>query len=63
MDQRKSHMECYNFYQKCKNYFAIAGARRANQIPFATSFLQDQINFYWKQYKRKHDANSSALVI
>lgn len=35
------YIEYYNFCQQYKNYFAIAGARRANQILFAASFVRD----------------------
>ncbi len=44
----RSHMESYNFCQQCKDHFAICGATRPNQIPFATSFLWDRINFCWQ---------------
>ena len=44
----KSHMDCYNFCQQCEDYFAIAGATGPTRIPFATSFLRDQINFRWQ---------------
>ncbi len=43
----RSHMECYNFCQQCKDHFAICGATRPNWIPFAVSFLRDRINFCW----------------
>ena len=36
-----SHMDCYWFCQKCKNYFEIAGAKRPNKILFAALFLMD----------------------
>ena len=55
-------MDCYNFYQQCKDYFAIVGAMVANKIPFATSFPQDRISFLWQQYKRRDDTNSSVPV-
>ena len=58
----KSHMKCYNFCQQCEDYFATAGAKGPNQIPFAASFLRDQISFRWQQYKRKQDADSSVPV-
>ena len=57
-----SHMECYNFCQQCEDYFATAGARRAKQISFATSFFQNQISFHWQQYKWKQDVDSTASV-
>lgn len=47
----KFYMECCNFFQQCKDHFAIYEAIKPNQIPFITFFLQDQINFYWQQHK------------
>ncbi len=44
----RSHMECYNFCQQCKDHFATCGAIGPNRIPFADSFLRDQINFRWQ---------------
>ncbi len=44
----RSHMECYNFCQQCEDHFATCGATGPNRIPFATSFLRDQINFRWQ---------------
>ncbi len=41
----RSHMEYYNFCQQCEDHFATCGAIGPNQIPFAASFLRDQINF------------------
>ena len=35
----RSYMECYNFCQQYKDYFAICGATRLNQIPFVAFFL------------------------
>ena len=32
-------MECYNFYQQYKDYFAIVRTKDPNQILFATSFF------------------------
>ena len=58
----KSHMECYNFCQQCEDHFATAGAKGPNRIPFAVSFLRDRINFRWQQYKRKHEAESTAPI-
>ena len=44
----KSHMDCYNFCQRCEDYFAIAGAIEPTQIPFAVSFLRNRISFCWQ---------------
>ena len=58
----KSHIDCYNFCQQCKNYFATARATRPNRIFFAAFFHQDRISFRWQQYKQKQDGNSSVPV-
>ena len=58
----KSHIDCFNFCQQCKDYFATAGATRPTRIPFAASFLQDRISFRWQQYKRRHDADTPVPV-
>ena len=55
-------MECYNFCQQCEDYFATAGAKGPNRIPFAASFLRNRINFRWQQYKRKHEAKNTAPI-
>ena len=58
----KFHMNYYNFYQQCEDYFAIADATGLTQIPFAAFFLWDRISFCWQQYKWKRDGNSSVLL-
>ena len=58
----KSYMDKYYFCQQCEDYFATAGAKGPNRIPFAASFLHDRINFRWQQYKRKHKAESTAPI-
>ncbi len=55
-------MECYNFYQQCKDHFATTGATRPNQILFATIYLQEQTNFRWQQYNRKLEGKSLVLI-
>ena len=35
----KSHMECYQFYQKCEDHFETSGTIKMNYTSFATSFL------------------------
>ena len=42
----KSHMECYYFYQQCKDHFDTPSSIGSNRTPFATSFLCGQINFH-----------------
>ncbi len=49
----RSHMECYNFCQQCKDYLTTCGATWPNQILFAAFFLRDRIKFRWQQQKRK----------
>ena len=44
----KTHLECYNFFQQCKNHFATANATGPNQDPFATTFLNDTALFQWQ---------------
>ena len=58
----RSHMECYNFCQHCEDHFPTAKAIEPNQIPFATFFLWDLINFCWQQHKRKLEGESSVLI-
>ena len=43
----KSHMDCSNFCQQYEDFFATPRAIGPTQIPFAASFLRDQINFRW----------------
>ena len=43
---RKTHMECYNFCQKCKDYFVTTGATGLNCVSFAAMCLKDQTLFY-----------------
>ena len=35
----KTHMEHYNFIQQYEEYFTIAGAKKPNRVPFASTFL------------------------
>ena len=58
----KSYMDCYNFCQQCKNYFATARTIGPTQTSFAASFFQDRISFRWQQYKRRHDIETSVPV-
>ena len=59
--QSKTHMECYNFFQKCKDHFAIAGAMRPNRVLFAATFLKNAALFCWQQpqHKVKNEINVS----
>ena len=53
-----NHMACYNFCQECEDYFATAGAKGPNCIPFAAFFFRDRTSFRWQQHKRKLDNKS-----
>ena len=44
---KKSYIDCYNFCQQNKDYYATNGATKANKIPFTMYFFQDRINFCW----------------
>ena len=50
----KLHMDCYHFYQQCKDYFETAGAIEANRTPFAVFFLHKNISLRWAQFKYCH---------
>ncbi len=60
--RNRLHIECYNFCQQYEDHFATYGATRPNQIPFATSFLRDRINFRWQQHKWKLETESSVPI-
>ena len=49
----KTQIECYKFFQPCKDYFSTAGAPRLNQVPFAANFPKDTALFYWQQHQYK----------
>ena len=49
----KIHLECNNFFQECKNHFAITNTLDQNQVPFAATFLKDITLFHWQQYQCK----------
>ena len=36
----KTHLECYNFFQECKDHFATAVATGSNRVTFAATFLR-----------------------
>ena len=41
----KTHLECYNFFQKCKDHFATASATSSNQVLFAAILLKNTALF------------------
>ena len=56
----KTHMECYNFIQQCKDHFATARAKDPNCVPFAATFVQEQALFCWQQYMAKNVGKTDA---
>ena len=52
----KSLMECYQFCQKCENYFETSGAIGMNCTPFTASFFRGSISLRWAQHKRRHES-------
>ena len=51
----KSHIDWYNFYQQCEDYFETSGATGMNCTPFAATFLRGAISLRWAQHKRRHE--------
>ena len=58
----KTHMECYNFFQQCKNHFATAGATWPNRVPFAAIFLKDTALFRWQQHQHKKEDETNVPI-
>ena len=50
----KSHMDCYHFYQQCKDHFETAGVTGTNRTPFTAFFFRGNISVRWTQYKPCH---------
>ena len=42
------HMECYYFYQQCKDNFETVGAKGHKHILFVATFLKDRILNCWQ---------------
>ena len=43
----KTHLECYNFFQRCEDHYATAGAKSQNRVSFAAIFLKNTTVFCW----------------
>ena len=43
--QDKTHLECYNFFQQCKDHFATASAIGPNRVLFTATFLKNTALF------------------
>lgn len=52
----KSYINCYNFIQKCKDYFAMFESQNCNQVSFAIMFSKERSLNRWQQYKWKIEA-------
>lgn len=42
----KSHIDCYNFIEQCKDHFVMFEPRDLNQVFFAATYLNDQALFH-----------------
>ena len=62
MYQGKTHIECYNFFQKRKDHFVTASATGPNRVPFAAIFLKDTALFRWQQHQRKVKDETNVFI-
>ena len=60
--QGKTHLECYDFFQLCKNNFATAGTTGQNQVLFAAIFLKDTALFCWRQHQCKIEDQTNVFI-
>ena len=60
--QGKTHLECYNFFQQCKDHFATAGATSPNRVLFAATFLKNTALFQWQQHQRKIEDQTNVSI-
>ena len=60
--RNKTHLECYNFFQQCEDYFATASAMGSNRVPFAATFLKDTALFRWQQHQRKVEDQTNTPI-
>ena len=58
----KVHLECYNFFQKCKDHFTSAGSIGSNRVPFGAIFLKNTALFRWRQLQRKIEDQTNVLI-
>ena len=45
VDWGKTYLECYNFFQQCKDHFATARAKGQNWVAFVATFLKETALF------------------
>ena len=62
IDRGKTHLECYNFFQQCKDHFATANATGSNRVPFAATFLKNTALFRWQQHQRKVEDQTNVPI-
>lgn len=55
-------MDCYNFIEQCKNYFAMFGFSGRNQVFCATTFLKKRVLNQWQQDNQKKRADIMILL-
>lgn len=55
-------MKCDNFIQQYKDYFAISGAQKQNQVLVAMGYLKDRAINRWQKYKRRYTTNTLGLI-
>ena len=58
----KTHLECYNFFQQCKDHFISADATGLNRVPFAATFLKDTALFRWQQHQHKIEDQTNVSI-
>ena len=58
----KTYLDCYNFFQKCEDHFATAGATDSNRVPFAAIFLKDTALFQWQQHQHKVEDQTNVFI-
>ena len=58
----KTHLECYNFFQQCKDYFTTAGAMGPNRVLFVATFFNNIALFQWQYYQRKIEDQTNVLI-
>ena len=51
-------MDCYHFYQQCKDYFETSGTTGMNHTSSAVIFFCDTVSLRWAQHKRHHKSTT-----
>ena len=58
----KTHLECYNFLQQCKDHFATAGATSLYRVLCAATFLKHIAMFRWQQHQHKIEDQTNISI-